>query len=76
MYYVYVIKKKSKNGEFYIGYSTDLRRRLKEHTVQKEDLVYYEAYKHAKDARIREQQLKKHKSAWGQLKKRTQHSRI
>ncbi|MBI2109494.1 MAG: GIY-YIG nuclease family protein [Parcubacteria group bacterium] len=65
MYYVYVIKKKSRYGEFYIGYSTDLRGRLKEHAVRKNDLVYYEAYKHKKDAYIREKQLKKYKSAWG-----------
>jgi len=74
MYYVYIIKQK--NGELYIGYTSDLRRRMKEHRTKLEDLVYYEAYKSRTDAIQRERQLKKYKSAWGQLKKRIVKSRI
>jgi len=76
MYYVYVIKGKYKNGDLYIGYTFDLRRRLKEHNIDTENVVYYEAYKNEGDARKRELQLKKYKSAWGQLKKRIEKSRI
>lgn len=74
MHYVYIIKQK--NGELYIGHASDLRRRLKEHGATQENLVYYEAYKDKRDAQKREKQLKKYKSAWGQLKKRIAKSRI
>ncbi|MFY9462523.1 MAG: GIY-YIG nuclease family protein [Candidatus Sungiibacteriota bacterium] len=74
MYYVYMIKRQG--GTVYFGYTTDLRRRMKEHKVPEEALVYYEAYKTKEDALMRERQLKKFKSAWGQLKKRTAKSRI
>jgi len=74
MYYVYLINQKS--NKLYIGYTTNLKRRLKEHQVKSKDLVYYEAYKAKEDAIQREKQLKKYKSAWGQLKKRIIKSRI
>ncbi len=76
MYYVYIINyRKSKHG-LYIGYTSDLRQRLKEHKAKVENLIYYEAYKSEEDARNRERQLKKYKSAWGQLKRRIEKSRI
>ena len=76
MYFVYVINyRKNKNG-LYIGYTADLRKRLKEHKSKIDNLIYYEAYKNEDDARDRERQLKKYKSAWGQLKKRIEKSRI
>jgi len=74
MYYVYIIRRKDK--KLYIGYSSNLRRRLKEHRVASKNLLYYEAYKGKEDATKREKQLKKYKSAWGQLKKRIEKSRI
>ncbi|MBT3283057.1 GIY-YIG nuclease family protein [bacterium] len=70
MYYVYIIKDKENIMGLYIGYTTDLVRRLKEHGVHKDNLVYYEAYKDKGDATKREVNLKKYKSSWGQLKKR------
>ena len=76
MYYVYLVKDKVSSSELYIGYTADLRRRLKEHGLTEESLVYYEAYKSESDARNRELQLKKYKSSWGQLKKRISKSRI
>lgn len=76
MYYVYLIRKKSKNGEFYIGYTSNLDNRLKQHSVSEEDLIYYEAYKDKYDATIRERQLKEFKSSWGQLKKRIMRSKL
>jgi putative endonuclease len=70
MYYVYVIKFK-RNNQFYIGYTKDLRQRVKQH--QKEGaltLAYYEAYQLEKLARTREKKLKYYGSAWRGLKKR------
>jgi putative endonuclease len=75
MYYVYILK--YGDDKLYIGYSEDLRKRVKQHKASKKnlDLIYYEAYKDKKDAVQRERQLKKYKSAWGQLKKRIKFSR-
>ena len=64
MYYVYVLCERS--GKRYIGYTKDLRKRIKEHQTGKVqstktgewELVYYEAYKSDKDARKRESKLK------------------
>ncbi len=70
MYYVYILKWK-RNNKFYIGYTNDLKRRIKEH--QKEDnfrMIYYEAYQSEKIARVRERKLKYYGSAWRALKKR------
>jgi len=74
MFYVYLIKQPK--GNLYIGYTANLRKRIKEHRANLSDLVYYEAYKAKEDAIKRERQLKKYKSAWGQLKKRITKSRI
>lgn len=70
MYYVYLVKQP--NRRIYIGFSTDLRKRVKVHQVRKRilGLIYYEAYQDKKDAIEREKQLKQYKSAWGHLKKR------
>ena len=52
MYYVYILKS-NKDDNLYIGYTNDLRRRLKEHNTSFSkatksrlplELVYYEAY--------------------------------
>ncbi len=65
-YYVYVLK--SLNYDFiYVGFTEDLRRRLKEHNNQEElstkhyapfDLIFFEAYKNIKDAKRREEYFK------------------
>jgi putative endonuclease len=66
MFYVYVPQSES-NAGFYIGYSTDLKRRLSEHTrgassaTKSRDpwkLIYYEAYTEREDAEGREKFLK------------------
>ena len=66
MFYVYVLKS-DKDGKHYIGFSTDLKSRYKEHCDGKVRatsyrrplmLVYYEAYKNRKIAQKRERQLK------------------
>lgn len=69
MYYVYVLKNKSK---LYVGYSNNFERRLKEHLKKfpVDKLIYYEAYYFEQDARNREKLLKHYGSAWRALKKR------
>ena len=71
MFYVYLLKK-PKFNYIYIGFTNDLRRRIKQHTRNKPGykLVYYEAYLSEKDARRREQHFKKYGSALGHLKKK------
>jgi len=82
MFYVYVLKS-GKDKKLYIGYTNDLKRRIKEHangqsfsTKQRGilSLVYYESFKSQKDATVREKQLKQYKSAYGHLKKRIKES--
>ena len=79
MHYVYFIKSISTN-KLYVGFTKDLRRRFSEHNNKQGGkytknkgpfrLVYYEAYSSDKDARKREDNLKLHKKAYTQLKKR------
>ncbi len=66
MQYVYVLYSESDYG-LYIGYTSDLRRRLKEHQTGKSfatsyrgpwRLIYYEAYVYEADALGREKFLK------------------
>jgi len=73
MYYLYILKDQTK-GEVYIGYSKNLRRRLEEHKHRNPELVYYEAYKSEKDARMREIKLKQHGQAKRRLKERLQYT--
>jgi putative endonuclease len=78
MFYVYLIRSR-KDGEFYIGSTNDLKRRLLEHnkglihsTKNRKpfNLVYYESYGAEEDARHREQNLKLRANAFNQLKMR------
>jgi|SRR5882724_1878587 len=66
MFYVYLLHSAKDNG-FYIGYSTDLKRRLSEHMRGASfatksrgpwKLIYYEAYTEREDAEGREKFLK------------------
>lgn len=66
MFYAYVLQSK-KNGNFYTGYTSDLRKRFKEHNENRFGytkgrgpylLIYYEAYLNEDDARSRELYLK------------------
>ena len=66
MFYVYVLRSLADNG-FYIGFSTDLKRRLSEHKQGASfatksrgpwRLIYYEAYIDRADAEGRERYLK------------------
>lgn len=65
-HYVYVLKS-SKNGDWYTGCTSDLRKRLAEHNDGKSrytkssgpyELIYYEASLNQKDAFAREKYLK------------------
>ena len=70
MHYVYLIK--LPDDKIYIGYSGNLRERVRKHQKEKhiKGLIYYEAYQDKSEAVAREKQLKKYKSAWGHLKRR------
>jgi len=66
MFYTYVLQS-NKNGNFYTGYTNDLRKRFKEHNEGKSvytkgrgpyKIVYYEACLNEEDARSRELYLK------------------
>ena len=67
MYYVYVLRE-IEGERFYLGSTSDLRRRVTEHNQGKSQstrngqwqLVYYEAYITELAARERELQLKQH----------------
>ncbi len=76
MFYVYVLKSKVDRRN-YIGSTNDLRKRFKEHNLGRVystkdripfEIIYYEAYKSEKDARIREHNLKLRSKAYTQLK--------
>jgi len=66
MFYTYVLQSK-KSGNFYTGYTNDLRKRFKEHSKGKSlytkgrgpfEIVYYEACLDEDDAKNRELYLK------------------
>lgn len=76
--YVYVLKSK-KDGQLYVGSTSDIERRLHEHNSGQVfstrprtpfELVYFEAYKSEHDARMRESRLKLRSRAFAQLRKR------
>jgi len=78
MFYVYVLKS-VKDGNSYIGSTENLKRRVAEHQTgiapstkprRPFELLYYEAYKIEKDARLREASLKLKSRAYAQLRKR------
>jgi len=74
MYYVYVLKSLRLKDKIYIGYTSDLKKRLEEHMTDKNYttariLSVELAYKSKMDAQNREQQLKQYGNALGHLKK-------
>ena len=80
MHHVYLIESAT-TGKRYIGYTTDLERRLAEHNDHKNistakeqswKLIYYEAYANKMDALGREMFLKSG-SGWRFLKKQLRH---
>lgn len=82
MFCLYILKS-LKDGNLYIGSTSNLKRRLEEHNSGKVfltktripfELVYTEVYKAEKDARHREHNLKLRSNAFNQLKKRIRNS--
>ena len=70
MYYIYILQSK-KDKQFYVGYTDDLKNRLKLHNAGRVEstknrlpleLVYYEACINQQDATHREKYLK---TSWG-----------
>jgi putative endonuclease len=70
MFYVYILKS-LKDNDLYVGFSTNLKRRIEEHMAGKNfstkwrrpfKLIYYEAYLSENDAKNRE---KFFKTGWG-----------
>jgi putative endonuclease len=79
MHYVYVLRSQSDFDTYYVGSSSDLRRRLAQHNAGQNistkshapwRLIYYEAYEDRLLALKREKQLKYHAKAMTALKKR------
>jgi len=75
---VYILKS-IKDNLLYTGSTNDLKNRFKLHNEGKVfstknripfELIYYEAYKSEKDARVREKNLKLRANAFSQLKRR------
>lgn len=65
-YYVYILQSKIKNF-LYVGYTTNLRKRINNHNNGKEkstkhyapfELIFYEAYRSMLDAKRREEYFK------------------
>jgi len=65
-YYTYILQS-LKNGSFYIGYTSDLKKRFKEHNSGESKatkpyipykLIFYEAFLNRIDAKNREEYLK------------------
>ena len=71
MYYVYVLKHPTED-RIYIGFSTDLRSRMKIHRTEHREwrLAYYEAYASEADARATERRLKHYGNVQQLLEKR------
>lgn len=78
MFYMYILRS-LKDNELYIGSTSDLKRRVKEHNsgLNKSTksrlpfkIVYYEAYLNEEEARHREHNLKLRARALRQLLKR------
>jgi putative endonuclease len=74
MFYVYFLKSRNYDNQFYVGYTTDLKERFKKHNtglVQSTkpykpwELIFYEAYKSKSDAKRRELYLKTTKGRKG-----------
>ena len=81
MYFVYVLK--MSNGQLYVGYTNNLKRRLNQHQNGESaftkkylpiELVYCEVYKSSLDALERERKLKQHKKGFAQLRNRIKRS--
>lgn len=80
MFFVYIIRS-AKIKQLYVGFTTDIERRLNEHNLNQNrstknrgpwKLIYYEAFLSKHDALVREKALKNFGRSYGQLKRRIQ----
>ena len=78
MYYVYLLQS-LKNGNLYIGCTSDLKKRILEHNQNQSyhtkkyapwRIIYFEGYISKNDAYNREKKLKLHKQGLRRLKER------
>jgi putative endonuclease len=85
MYYVYALQSLKDKNWLYIGYSTQLKERIKKHLVGKiistkkylpVRLIYYEAYLNKTDAAKREYELKHSQQQKELLKQRIKNSAL
>ena len=80
MFHVYIIK--ADDEGIYIGYTSNMKRRLEQHNAgeggytkgRQWKLVYCESYASKEDAMIREKRLKQHAKSLAMLKKRIEKS--
>ena len=85
MYYVYILKSKKCGKNIYIGFTSNIKERFKQHNNKEVystkygvpwELIYCEIYKSKKDANDRESKLKKYGSTLRHLKQRIKHSLV
>ncbi|HLC89739.1 MAG TPA: GIY-YIG nuclease family protein [Patescibacteria group bacterium] len=78
MYYVYILKSKTRKL-LYIGFTDNLNKRMQEYNQGKSfttkkyrpwELCYLEGYKNGQDAKDRERKLKQFGKVYSQLKRR------
>lgn len=79
MYYVYILRSLKFENKIYIGYTSNLKKRLKEHNsgtnyttrrILPVELLYYEAFRSKIDAQNRERKLKHYGNSLDHLKRR------
>ena len=80
-YYFYILRSK-KNNKLYLGYTKDLKKRLKQHNSGKElatkpnipyELIYFSGFTNKADAKKCEEYFKTN-SGWRRLKKMLQNT--
>ncbi len=84
MHFVYILQSE-KTKKFYVGYTSELKQRLKQHNKGKVKstkanipykLIYFEGFRSKKDALIREKKLKHHGQGIRRLKERFEDSQL
>ena len=83
MHFIYLLQSRKNNQKFYIGITSNLKKRITEHNNGESvytnrykpwEIIYFEAFLSRDDARNRERALKHHGKGLAELKKRLRHS--